>query len=192
MNDRQSREMKPLDEVTNALAEHKRTNRARTPIYAERASAERDTIISRSVENQIAALRKAKPKIDWNNLEQVKARALLYLEACAKSQSVPSVMGLAVHGFGVSRQALNEWIKQHPDSETADFIKRVKDCIADSLTDSSLHNSVNPIMAIFQLKNHHEHSDRVEIEPVPHVPVETEFSAEDIRKRYMLDEGTDT
>lgn len=108
-------------------------------------------------------------KVDFNNIEDVKARTYAYFEACAKSGAFPSVMGLAVHGFGISRQALNQYLLRNPGDISTQFINMAKDSIADILTNESLYNNANSIQAIFQLKNHFDHSDRVEIQPVNEV-----------------------
>ena len=94
-------------------------------------------------------------------------------------------MGLAVYGYGVSRQALNDYLRTH-NNETTAFIEKAKDIMADILTNASLYNNANAVQVIFQLKNHFGHSDTVQLQPVAPLE-ESPFNAEDIRKRYMLD-----
>ena len=77
----------------------------------------------------------------------VKDRTFQYLLACSEAQIYPSVMGLATFGFGISRQALNRWLSRN-----------------DVLTNAALYRNADAAMAIFQLKNHFEHADAVQIE----------------------------
>ena len=105
-------------------------------------------------------------KVDLSSLDDVQRRTYDYFTACANAQTYPSIMGLAVHGFGISRQALNQWLNRNAGSRVAEFISKAKDVMADILTNASLYNNANAVQVIFQLKNHFEHSDRVEVQPV--------------------------
>ena len=132
-------------------------------------------------------------KVDFNDIDDVKTRTYSYLKACAISEAYPSVMGLAVDAYGISRQALNQYLLRNPTSEATEFIQKAKDVIADILTNASLYNNANAVAVIFQLKNHFEHSDRVEIQPLRVSDPVDNLSVEEIAQRYMLDitEGED-
>ena len=134
------------------------------------------------------ALRQAlnAPRVDLSDTEKVQERTFMYLEACAQSSSFPSVMGLS-GAMGCSRQNLNQWLLSHPGHPTTDFVNMTKDVMADILTNASLFNSANAIQVIFQLKNHFEHSDRVEIAPIVQNQPDTDYNAEEIRARYLID-----
>jgi len=109
----------------------------------------------------------------------------MYLEACSLSSCFPSVMGLS-SALGCSRQNLHRWLLSHPEHPTTDFINMAKDLMADVLTNASLYNNANAVQVIFQLKNHYEHADRVEIAPVvQNMPLDNDYSAEEIRRRYL-------
>ena len=112
----------------------------------------------------------------------------MYLEACSLSSCFPSVMGLS-GALVCSRQNLHRWLLSHPDHPTTDFISMVKDSMADVLTNASLYNNANAVQVIFQLKNHFDHADRVEIAPVvPNTQIDSDYNAEEIRRRYLLDD----
>jgi thioredoxin reductase len=93
-------------------------------------------------------------------------------------------MGLSA-AFGLSRQAVNQWMLAHPGHATTEFIHRYKDIVADILTNASLYGSANAIAVIFTLKNHFEHVDRVDIAPVTNMGSDEEYDADAIRRRYI-------
>ena len=59
---------------------------------------------------------------------------------------------------------MNRWLSRNIESEAAQFILEVKDVMADVLTNAALYRNADAAMAIFQLKNHFEHADAVQIE----------------------------
>lgn len=95
-------------------------------------------------------------------------------------------MGLAVHGYGISRQALNQYLQRNPNSEAALFISKVKDTMADILTNAALYRNADPVSVIFQLKNHFEHSDKLQLEPIrQESPLGSDISAAELAERYQ-------
>ena len=118
-------------------------------------------------------------------MEQVKQRTFEYLEACQAAEVYPSIMGLSAHGYGVSRQALNQYLNSH-DNEATAFISMVKRYNGrHSLTNASLYNNANAIAVIFQLKNHFQHADR-EIAPVVNNPLGEPVDRETIIKNTLM------
>lgn len=115
-------------------------------------------------------------KVNFGDVADVQARVYNYFQACAAAEVYPSVMGLAVHGFGISRQALNQYMLRNPNSRATEFITKAKDVMADILTNASLYNNANAVQALFQLKNHFEHSDRVEVQSIPVRQDDNDFS----------------
>ena len=131
-------------------------------------------------------------RVDFYNAEDVRRRIVDYFTACSGAGIYPSVQGLAVHGFGISRQALYQWRsnRDHSNLESARLIDLACDLMADILTNQSLHNNANTIQTMFQLKNNHSFSDKVELEAVQgrEDPFER-LSVEEIAKRYELPEA---
>ena len=179
------RALKPIDQMAAALSEEK-SAKGRKSLYKQQTDEHKGEQLQADIEAKITALKVSdtQPKIDWSNLEQVKQRTYDYFTACQQSGVYPSVMGLAGHGFGVSRQALNEYLRTH-NNATTDFIERTKDVIADILTNASLYNNANAVQVIFQLKNHFGHSDTVQLQPVAPIADGQTYNAEEIRRRYM-------
>lgn len=172
--------------MAEVLTAEKHKSGYKGKLYKELSDEHKGEQITQSIQNKSAALRNAlaAPRVNLSDTEKVKERTFMYFEACAQSSSFPSVMGLA-GAMGCSRQNLNQWLLAHPGHATTDFVNMTKDVMADILTNASLFNSANAIQVIFQLKNHFEHSDRVEIAPVVPGQSDADYSAEEIRARYL-------
>lgn len=164
-------------------------------LYKAQADEHKGQLLANDIITRADALLQSEDrgKVDFNDIDDVKTRTYSYLKACAISEAYPSVMGLAVDAYGISRQALNQYLLRNPTSEATEFIQKTKDVIADILTNASLYNNANAVAVIFQLKNHFEHSDRVDIQPLRVSDPVNNLSVEEIAQRYMLDitEGED-
>lgn len=150
------------EEVAAILAD-----KARSKLYPEISKELKAEAISSDVSRKTAALMENTGKIDLNDLRAVMERTKVYLQGCADSGTFPTVMGLASLGFGVSRQWLNEYLRVHPNTPTADFIERTKDLFADILSNAALSRTAAETMSIFILKNCAGFVDRMEITPRP-------------------------
>lgn len=156
-----------MSDVIDLMRQQKETP-GRKKIYKEQADEHKGGVLAADLERKALALRESirMNRVDWSDLEDVQRRCLGYLEACKEAQSIPTVSGLAVFALGVSRQALNGYMRAHPNTATAQFLQQMKDIFADTLETAALNNNVNSIMAIFVMKNDHDRADRVQIEPV--------------------------
>ena len=181
-----SRSIKSVEEMTQTLTAERDRNSYSKKLYKAAADEHKGTTLQADIMSRVDALKEAGElqRVDLGNLEAVKQRTFDYFEACAKAGVFPSVMGLAVHGYGISRQALNQFLQRNTGSKTAEFISMAKDVMADILTNASLYNNANAVQVIFQLKNHFEHSDRVEIQPVVTNMLHSVESAEEIAAKY--------
>lgn len=152
--------------MTRALTAERNRNGYTKRLYrSENSGSDKGELLAQDIKGRIIALHTidGRCKVNREDLEAVKRRTFAYLEACAAAEVYPSVMGLAVHGFGISRRRLNQYIAKNA-SPTVEFLESVKDAISDVLVNESLHNRANPIQVIFQLKNHYDHADRVELQ----------------------------
>ena len=163
------------DDMTRALMAHKQRDGYTSKIYKAEADRLRTEAISADISNRVKQLRAVENggKVNFGDFEDVKERTYRYLEACAGAAAFPSVMGLASVGFGVSRQALNKFILNHPDAIVTEFLLETKDLIADVLTNAALQRNADAASVIFQLKNHYGHVDSVVLEPVAAEPLGT-------------------
>ncbi len=150
------------EEVAAILAD-----KTRSKLYPEISKELKAEAISSDVNRKTAALMENMDKVDLNDLQAVKERTEVYLQGCADSGTFPTVMGLASLAFGVSRQWLNEFLRTHPNTPTADFIERTKDLFADILSNAALSRTAAETMSIFILKNCAGFVDKMEITPRP-------------------------
>lgn len=178
-----------VSSIAQALEADK--NGRKNKVYKELSDEHKSEQISLSIRSTANALRESinAPKVNLSDTQQVQERTFMYLEACSLSSCFPSVMGLS-SALGCSRQNLHRWLVSHPDHPTTDFISMVKDGMADVLTNASLYNNANAAQAIFQLKNHFEHADKIEIAPVvSNTQPDSDYNADEIRRRYMIDDS---
>lgn len=136
--------------------------------YKEQSDAHKAETLADNLDFQLAALKDVteRERVDLHDLEQVRARTFEYIAACKSAAAFPSVMGLAVYGFGLSRQRLNQFLRDHQGKPSAEFIEQAKDAFADVLVNQSLYRNADATQVIFQLKNCNGFSDRLEIEPI--------------------------
>lgn len=173
--------------MAEVLEADKHKNGYKGKMYKELSDEHKGEQISLTIKSKSNALRDAinAPRVNLSDTPQVQERTFMYLEACSLSSCFPSVMGLS-SALGCSRQNLHRWLLSHPEHPTTDFINMAKDLMADVLTNASLYNNANAVQVIFQLKNHYEHADRVEIAPVvQNMPLDNDYSVEEIRRRYL-------
>lgn len=183
-----------VQSMADALVEDGNKNGSKKKIYKEISDEQKRGQISQVIVDAAKSLKQSMnaPRVDLSDTQQVQERTFMYFEACSMASIFPSVMGLS-GAMGCSRQNLNRWLLSHPGHPTTDFIERTKDTMADVLTNASLYNNANPVQAIFQLKNHFGHSDRVEIAPVVQNQIsDNDFNAEEIRKRYLPYQADET
>ncbi len=155
----------PAEAITAELTAQK-SSRGRSKIYKEISDEHRAELVSADVRRKAQALERHNSRVDLSDLDKVKERTQAYLAACAESGTIPNVLGLASYGLGCSRQWLNEFVRTHPHSPTAEYIETAKDAFADILINASLNRAADATMGIFVLKNCAGFRDRFEIEPV--------------------------
>ena len=160
--------MRKIIETVPEMAAEMATSKEKNRLYNYKtvSDAHKGGVLAADIMSRTAALTERPRKVNLNSLEEVQERTATYFTACAAAEVYPSVMGLASHGYGISRQALNQYMLRNANSETTEYINRVKDIMADILTNESLKGNANPVQALFQLKNHFGHADRVEVEAI--------------------------
>ena len=163
--DKQKRLLPTVPEMAGALSEAKGKNGYTSRIYKAQADLHKGEQLAADLDRKLVALRQtgAPNRIPWDDFPYIRERCLAYLEACRDAQTIPTVSGLAVFGLGATRQALNGYLRQHPNTQTAVFIQQLKDLFSDILETQALMRNLDTVMSIFVLKNDHDRSDRVEI-----------------------------
>lgn len=135
------------------------------------------------------------PSIDLHKPEQVRDRLVKYFEIHSLADMKPTVAGMAM-ALGVDRRRLWE-IKvgvqdrnQGLPDETRDLIKKAYDFL-ETLWENYMHNGkINPVSGIFLAKNNFGYQDKVEHVITPNMNNSADYSAEDIRARYLSDSPT--
>jgi hypothetical protein len=88
--------------------------------------------------------------------------------------------GTAVGGTG----------KQNLPPETLDLIKKAYEILETTMENYANAGKINPVMAIFMMKNHFGYQDKTEYVLTPNQKQDSDYDAEDIRKRYLSDSTT--
>jgi hypothetical protein len=138
------------------------------------------------------------PTIDLHNPEQVQERLSEYFAIHSAADLKPTVAGMAM-ALGIDRRRLWE-IKSgnyHTSStladlpfESTDSIKKAYDFL-ETLWENYMHNGkINPVSGIFLAKNNFGYQDKQDIVVTPNTRNDSDYSAEDIRARYLNDSPT--
>ena len=138
------------------------------------------------------------PSIDLTDSEQVNERLTEFFRIHAEADMKPTVAGMGM-ALGLDRRRLWEiktgnygtqrFIEDLP-TLTKDSIKKAY-VIMENLWENYMQNGkINPVSGIFLGKNNFGYVDKQEHVLTPTVNSDTDYSAEDIRKRYLPDSTT--
>ncbi len=133
------------------------------------------------------------PKVDLRNPEEVKQRIVEYFNIYAEADMKPTVAGMAM-ALDVDRRRLWEiktgnyvnvgGYKDLP-LETVDCIKKAYEILEATMESYANGGKINPVMAIFMMKNHFGYQDKTEYVLTPNQQQAADYDADDIRKRYL-------
>ena len=102
-------------------------------------------------------------KIDRTNAEQVRNRTIEYLEACVDDGMKPNLTGYAL-ALGTNRQGLQQmFLSRNTDHETLEALDNGIAMVENVMLELMLDQKINPVTAIFLLKNHFSYSDQTDI-----------------------------
>lgn len=135
------------------------------------------------------------PKVDFKEPQQVLERVTAYFQLCADDDMKPSVAGLAL-AFGIDRRRLweiaNE-VKGHAlithdvNPQTVDYIKKAYQILNAQMEDYAQNGKINPVAAIFLMKNHFGYLDKQEVVLTPNNPLGDVIPEEELKKKYLED-----
>lgn len=137
------------------------------------------------------------PEIDLRDREQVENRLNEYFSLYAKYDMKPTVAGMALSLNGMHRRTLwaiandaptgGDGYKTSLPQEVAHAIKKAYK-IMETMWETYMNSGkINPVSGIFLGKNNYGYQDRTEHVITPNVQQDGGYSAEEIRKRYMLE-----
>ena len=140
----------------------------------------------------------ALPKVDLRDPEAVKQRIGEYFQIYAEADMKPTVAGMAM-ALDVDRRRLWEiktgnyvnvgGYKDLP-IETVDYIKKAYEILESTMESYANAGKINPVMAIFMMKNHFGYQDKTEYVLTPNQKSESDYDADEISKRYLSDSAT--
>ena len=138
------------------------------------------------------------PAIDLHDPVAVQERLVEYFQIYGDADLKPTVAGMGM-ALGLDRRRLWEiktgnhvnvgGYKDLPP-ETVDLIKKAYEILETSMEAYANAGKINPVMAIFMMKNHFGYQDKTEYVLTPNQKTENDYDAEDIRKRYLSDSTT--
>ena len=132
------------------------------------------------------------PEIDLKDPEQVIDRLNEYFQIHADNDMKPTVAGMGM-ALGLDRRRLWE-IKTDVADRNQDLPTLTRDSIKkaykmmENLWENYMQNGkINPVSGIFLGKNNFGYQDKTEYVVTPNTNSDSDFNAEDIRKRYAID-----
>lgn len=125
-------------------------------------------------------------KTDMSSVEKVRERIFEYFNLCQKNDMKPSIEGFAL-SFGTDRKSMWQWsngiYRKDMPQEARDLLKMAYTAINSMMADYMQNGKINPIPAIFLMKNNMGYSDQTEIVVTPNNPLGAETNGEELQKR---------
>ena len=139
------------------------------------------------------------PKVDLKNPDAVRERLCEYFRIYGEADLKPTVAGMAM-ALGVNRRILWAIANDQPTGgngyklnlppESTDFVKKAYEMLEMSMESYANAGKINPVMAIFMMKNHFGYQDKTEYVLTPNQKQESDYNADEISKRYLTDSAT--
>ena len=136
------------------------------------------------------------PEIDLHNVEQVNARLTEYFQIHSDNDMKPTVAGMGLALNGMDRRRLWEIRTDVPDrnqdlpTATRDSIKKAYKLMETMWENYMQNGKINPVSGIFLGKNNFGYVDKQEHVVTPNTRNDSDYDAEDIKKRYLTDSAT--
>ena len=138
------------------------------------------------------------PPIDLHDPVAVQERLIEYFKIYGEADLKPTVAGMGM-ALGLDRRRLWEIKsgtlvggvgKQHLPEETLGLIKKAYEILETTMENYANAGKINPVMAIFMMKNHFGYQDKTEYVLTPNQKQESDYDADEISKRYLSDSAT--
>ena len=135
---------------------------------------------------RIAKVLMSKPRVNTGSVEDVSDRFMWYMDVCEQFDDRPTVEGFAL-STGYDRNSLRRIkdgeVKSVPE-EVRLTLKRIWDMLNQIMAQYMVDGHLNPVTAIFLLKNNFGYKDQTESVIVKRDPYES-GSPEEIAQRYL-------
>lgn len=139
------------------------------------------------------------PRVDLHDPEAVRERLSEYFRIYGEADMKPTVAGMAM-ALGIHRRTLWAIANDQPSGgngykmilpeETTNLVKKAYEMLETSMEGYASAGKINPVMAIFMMKNHFGYQDKTEYVLTPNQQQVSDYNAEDISKRYLTDSAT--
>ena len=176
-----------VEEMTAQMQEAKQGNRLYNQVSAELKNQQFADALNQQVE--LLAGVKKNGKIDLNDIAAVEATATRYIESCKRAGVVPTILGLSA-ALGYSRKTVWQYITQHPESRTAQYLDALRSAFAAVLAQLGLSRNCSEAVSIFLLKNSGQGlTDKTELDISAHQesPLGEKISTEELKRKYLED-----
>ena len=134
------------------------------------------------------------PEVNMTVPQEVKQRIGMYFGLCRDNDMKPSVAGLAL-AFGIERNTLWRWANnvesKYIPTESRNLIKKAYQVLNAQMEDYAQNGKINPVTAIFLMKNNLGYSDRQDIVLTPNTQVNDSATPEQLYQKYLTDSATD-
>lgn len=129
------------------------------------------------------------PPIDISDDKQVAERLDWYFNHCIEDDMKPTVLGMA-NCLGVDKTTLWSWRTGECRARThSPLIKKAYKILEELWESYMINNKVNPASGIFLGRNHWGYQDKVEVVVSGQNRDDSDYSEEEMRKRYMMEDG---
>ena len=138
------------------------------------------------------------PSIDLKDPQQVNDRLNEFFQIHAEADMKPTVAGMGM-ALGLDRRRLWEIKTGNYGTQramedlptlTKDSIKKAYEYMEILWENYMQNGKINPVSGIFLGKNNFGYQDKTEMVVTPNTNSDTDYSVEDIRKRYLPDSPT--
>lgn len=139
------------------------------------------------------------PRVDLKDPDAVRERLSEYFRIYGEADLKPTVAGMAM-ALGINRKTLWAVANDQPTGgngyklnlppETTHLVKSAYEMLEMSMEAYANAGKINPVMAIFMMKNHFGYQDKTEYVLTPNQKTESDYDADEISKRYLSDSAT--
>lgn len=140
--------------------------------------------------------------IDMTNAQAVTGRLGEYFALYEQADLKPTVAGMAIALNGMSRQTLtaiahdrvtgSTGYKSALPPEVTVVIKKAYKMMENMWETYMNSGKINPVSGIFLGKNNYGYQDKTEYVLTPNQQNDSDYDAEDIRQRYLIDSDSDS
>lgn len=134
--------------------------------------------------NKLHAILWEYPPVDINDVEEVNERTILFFQLCDEI-GVKALWETYAFALGYSVQSLSNYIHCRPKPASHDILVRSKNRLLSDLVQLTASGQVNPIPAIFLLKNNFGYTDKMEITTTATDPLGEQKSIAEIKQRLI-------